>query len=407
MSFRILICLILMICSFESKGDIDKNNLDAFLTVLQVLENDYVDKVEEKKLVEGSLAGMLTSLDPYSEYYTQEEFKDLVDRVKGEFGGLGIEFAFEKGVKVISPIEDTPAYRAGIKSGDFIVMVNGKNIDELSRTEAVKMMRGAPGSKVKLTVVRDGEKKPLEFEITRELIKFPTIKYFSEKGLFYVKILSFTQNTTEVLLNALDDIKNNNIPIKGVIVDVRGNPGGDFEQAISVSSLFLEKGIVVKVKGRSSGSKDFEVMKNVPKMTSVPLIVLIDRGSASASEIFAGAIQDHHRGVIMGTKSYGKGTVQHVYRDLPKGYGGMKFTTANFYTPLGKKIQSEGVRPDIEVHLIELTAQEREQLQQEYDKMKGGVSGKKLTQELWDKLYKKDNVIKQGLDTLKVLNLMK
>ena len=382
---------------------IEKENLRAFLTVLNIVKQKYVEEVDEKKLIEAALNGMLESLDPHSIYLNEEEYKDMIDRVNAEFGGLGIEFAFEGGIKVIAPIEDTPAYRAGINSGDIIIAIDDKNVAEMTRIDAVKKMRGKPGSSVKLTVYREGETKPLEFKITRELIRFNTVKYASKSDIGYIRVLSFSKNTTEAFVAAYKDIlKSNGNHLRGLVVDMRSNPGGMLNQAIDLSSLFIDKGDVLSVKERDREESFPTKSGGNPLVHDIPVVVLIDKGSASASEIFAGAMQDHNKAVIMGTKSYGKGTVQvTVDRELPQSYGGFKFTTAYFYTPKGNKIQGVGITPDIEIELLQDTRHIEKNDLKDKKEEKNSVSGKKINEQLWNKMLEHDNVLSRAFDLVK------
>jgi carboxyl-terminal processing protease len=384
---------------------IEKENLRAFLTVLNVIKQRYVEIVDEKKLVEAALNGMLESLDPYSVYLNQEEYKDMVDRVNAEFGGLGIEFAFDGGIKVIAPIEDTPAYRAGINSGDIIIAINDINVADMTRIDAVKSMRGKPGSKVKLTIFRDGESKPLEFNITRELIKFNTVKYAYKDNIGYIRVLTFSKNTTETFINAYNDIlKSNNNDIRGLIVDMRSNPGGLFNQAIDLSSLFVDTGNILSIKEREREESFATKSDGKAMIRNIPVVVLIDKGSASASEIFAGALQDHGKAIIMGSQSYGKGTVQiTIDHDLPENYGGFKFTTAYFFTPKGHKIQGSGIKPNIAVEALD-TSRIIENDDQKSKNLRGdknSVSGKKINESLWNKIQELDNVLSRAFDLIK------
>ena len=339
--------------------------LRAFSEVFGRIKSDYVEPVTDKKLITDAIAGMLNGLDPHSAYLDEEAFKELQVGTHGEFGGLGIEVGMEDGVvKVISPIEDTPAYHAGIKSGDFIIKLDDTLIKGMSLNDAVKRMRGKPGSKIVLTIIRKDEPKPLEITLVRAVIKVQSVKSkLLESGYGFVRITQFQEMTGENLATALENlVKQNQGPLKGLVLDLRNDPGGLLTGAVAVSSAFLAKdALVVYTEGRTEDAKmrltanpenylrsksENDYLKTVPdSIKSVPLVVLVNAGSASASEIVAGALQDHKRAVIMGVQTFGKGSVQTV---LPLGNNtGIKLTTARYYTPGGRSIQAKGIVPDI------------------------------------------------------------
>lgn len=339
--------------------------LRAFTEVFGRIKSDYVEPVTDKKLITDAIAGMLNGLDPHSAYLDADAFKELQVGTHGEFGGLGIEVGMEDGVvKVISPIEDTPAFQAGIKSGDFIIKLDDTLVKGLSLNDAVKRMRGKPGSKIVLTIIRKDEPKPLVITVVRAVIKVQSVKSkLLESGYGFVRITQFQEMTGQNLATALENlVKQNQGPLKGLVLDLRNDPGGLLTGAVAVSSAFLAKdALVVYTEGRTEEAKmrltanpenylrstgDNDYLKAVPdSIKSVPLIVLVNAGSASASEIVAGALQDHKRGVIMGVQTFGKGSVQTV---LPLGNNtGIKLTTARYYTPGGRSIQAKGIVPDI------------------------------------------------------------
>lgn len=341
--------------------------LRAFSEVFGRIKSDYVEPVTDKKLITDAIAGMLNGLDPHSAYLDADAFKELQVGTHGEFGGLGLEVGMEDGiVKVISPIEDTPAYQAGIKPGDFIIKIDDTLIKGMALNDAVKRMRGKPGSKIVLTIIRKNEPKPFEITLVRAIIKVQSVKFkLLEPGYGFVRITQFQEMTGQNLATALEKLVNENKgPLKGLVLDLRNDPGGLLTGAVAVSSAFLPRdALVVYTEGRtedakmrltanpdnylrSSSDKDF--LKMVPNsIKSVPLIVLVNAGTASASEIVAGALQDHKRAVIMGEQTFGKGSVQTV---LPLGNGtGIKLTTARYYTPGGRSIQAKGIEPDIRV----------------------------------------------------------
>lgn len=341
------------------------NELRTFAEVFGRIKQDYVEPVEDKKLINDAIRGMLTGLDPHSDYMSPEEFKDLRESTQGEFGGLGIEIGAEDGlVKVVSPIEDTPAYKAGVKSGDLIIKIDDTPVRGLSLTEAVKKMRGQPGTRVTLTVARKNEGKPLVFTLTRAVIKTKSVKSrMLEPDYGYVRITQFQEHTTENLAQAMTQLyKENKGELRGLILDLRDDPGGLLNGAVGVSAAFLPKdALVVYTEGRTPDAKmklsarlsDYgrigaDPLAKLPAPArKVPLVVLVNGGSASASEIVAGALQDHKRAIIVGTQTFGKGSVQSV---LPLGSaGGIKLTTARYFTPSGRSIQAKGITPDVVV----------------------------------------------------------
>jgi carboxyl-terminal processing protease len=323
--------------------------LKLFSDVIELVEKDYVDPVEPKDLIQKAIQGMVQSLDPHSQFLPPEAFKELQVDTKGEFGGIGIVITIKKNLlTVISPIEGTPAYRAGIKAGDIIIKVDGESTKDMMLWEAVKKMRGPKGTSVILTIQREDVAKPIEFELVRAIIPIESVKALALKpGYGYIWVTNFQENTTDDLVKELEEFENNAVPPKGLILDLRDNPGGLLNQAIQVSDLFLEQGTIVSIKGRHrTNTKTFEANSDDGKR-DYPMILLINGGSASASEIVAGALQDHKRAFILGTTSFGKGSVQTV-ETLRDGYG-LKFTIARYYTPNGRSIQAEGILPDLEV----------------------------------------------------------
>ncbi len=324
------------------------DELRAFAEVMNKIKSDYVEPVEDKVLLQNAIRGMLSGLDPHSAYLDAESFKDLQVSTTGEFGGLGIEVGMEDGfVKVISPIDDTPAQQAGIHAGDLIIRLDDTPVKGLALGEAVNRMRGKPGSEIILTVVREGEEKPLKFTLKRAVIKVNSVKGRTlEPGLGYVRISQFQSNTGENLTNFITKLKQENgDKLKGLVLDLRNNPGGVLNASVDVADAFLEKGLVVYTDGRLRDSHQKFNAKPVDVLKGAPLIVLINGGSASASEIVAGALQDHKRAILMGSKSFGKGSVQTV---VPMDDGAaLKITTARYYTPSGRSIQAEGITPDI------------------------------------------------------------
>ena len=322
--------------------------IDIFGEVLENIKKDYVDDVNQSEIMDSAINGVLQSLDPYSAYMSPELFKEMQTDTKGEFGGLGIEIGMEAGVvKVISPIDDTPAAKAGIKAGDYIVKIGKEQVQGKSLVEAVKLMRGPVGTSIDLTVRRKNVKKPLEFKIVRKIIEVQSVTskmIGDENKLGYIRLKSFNENSDKQFLKSVKKFEKNT-KIKGYIFDLRNNPGGLLTQAINITDFFLEDGEIVSTKGRKiSETRKFFARKG-DEVNGKPIVVLINNGSASASEIFAGALKDHKRAIILGENSYGKGSVQSII-PLRNG-GGMRLTISRYYLPSGKSISEVGVTPDI------------------------------------------------------------
>lgn len=335
-------------------------DLRTFTDVLTRIKRDYVEEVDDKTLLEFAIRGMLSGLDPHSAYLNEEEFNELRVGTSGEFGGLGIEVGMEDGfVKVVSPIDDTPAQRAGMKSGDLIIRIDNKPVKGMTLNQAVKLMRGKPGSTINLTVIREGLDKPLSVDIVRAIIQVNSVRHRMLGDDFgYVRISHFQVKTTEDMLKALDDLKEKSKDgLKGLVLDLRNNPGGVLSAAVSVSDAFISKGLIVYTDGRAEENHLRYNAHPGDALNSAPLIVLVNGGSASASEIVAGALQDHKRAIIMGEKTFGKGSVQTI-QDLQNG-GAVKLTTARYYTPSGRSIQAKGIDPDIVVELLEVNNLEK------------------------------------------------
>ena len=334
--------------------------LRTFSDVFGRIKNDYVEEVSDKDMLENAIRGMLSGLDPHSSYLDQEQFKELQVGTTGEFGGLGIEVGMEDGfVKVIAPIDDTPAQRAGIEAGDLIIRLDDMPVKGLTLSEAVKIMRGKPGSVLRLTVVREGVDQPLKIDIKRAIIKVKSVKYrVLEEGFGYVRISQFQSKTAESMVEAVEKLKKEaGGSLKGMVLDLRNNPGGVLNGAVAVSDAFLKKGLIVYTEGRVSDSKLRFNATPDDILDSAPLVVLVNQGSASASEIVSGALQDHKRAIIVGTQTFGKGSVQTI---LPLSNGtAVKLTTARYYTPSGRSIQAEGIVPDIRLDPVRISAVER------------------------------------------------
>ncbi|HSF92908.1 MAG TPA: S41 family peptidase [Paracoccaceae bacterium] len=328
--------------------------LDLFGDIFERIRSTYVEEVDDKDLIEAAINGMLTSLDPHSSYLPPKDYEDMQVETKGEFGGLGIEVTQEDGfVKVVSPIDDTPAARAGIEAGDFITHVDGESVLGLTLDEAVEMMRGPVGSEIVISIVREGVDQPFDVTIVRDTIKLTAVRVRTEGRAVVLRVTSFTEQTYANLEEGLrDEVEANGgmENIDGFVLDLRNNPGGLLGQAIAVSDAFLEAGEIVSTRGRDPQDSDRYNAEPGDLAEGMPIVVLINGGSASASEIVAGALQDHHRAIVVGTKSFGKGSVQTI---MPiQGDGAMRLTTARYYTPSGRSIQSLGVAPDILVEQL-------------------------------------------------------
>jgi carboxyl-terminal processing protease len=330
-------------------------DLRTFTEIFAKIKNDYVEPIEDKTLLENAIRGMLAGLDPHSAYLVPDDYKELQAGTSGEFGGLGIEVGMEDGfVKVISPIDDTPAYRAGVKAGDLVIRLDDTPVKGMALSDAVKIMRGKPGTDIVLTIVRDGENKPLNITITRDIIRVTSVKSrMLDPGYGYVRISQFQSRTGENLREALEKLeKEAEGPLKGLVLDLRNNPGGVLSAAVSVSDAFIKEGIIVYTEGRLDDAKLKFNAKPTDILDGAPLVVLVNGGSASASEIVAGALQDHQRAIIMGQKTFGKGSVQTI---LPMDNGSaLKLTTAKYYTPSGTSIQATGIAPDIELENLKI-----------------------------------------------------
>jgi carboxyl-terminal processing protease len=366
LSLGIMLGVFIGICGsvFAEKGKPDAaldsealpfEDLRTFTEIFGRIKRDYVEPVSDKKLLEDAIRGMLSGLDPHSAYLVSEEYQELKEGTTGQFGGLGIEVTMENGfIKVVSPIDDTPAQKAGIKTGDLIIRLDDEPVKGMSLADAVKKMRGEPGSKIVLTVVREGADAPLKLTLVRAIIKVKSVKNrLLEKNYGYLRISSFQSGTGEALKESLAALKKENGGnLKGLVLDLRNNPGGVLNAAVDVSDAFLKSGLIVYTEGRIENSEMRFNAAPDDLIDGAPMVVLINAGSASASEIVAGALQDQKRAVIMGEKSFGKGSVQTI---LPTSNGAaVKLTTARYYTPSGRSIQAEGIEPDIVLANVKL-----------------------------------------------------
>lgn len=344
-----------------AKGPLPLKELRTFTEVFEKIKTDYVEPVGDNNLLENAIRGMLTGLDPHSAYLDADAFKELQVGTSGEFGGLGIEVGMEDGfVKVISPIDDTPAQAAGVQAGDLIIRIDDTPVKGLSLNEAVNLMRGKPGTDIVLTIVREGNDKPLKITITRAIIQVKSIKArMLSPGYGYVRISQFQTRTGENMIEAISDLKKENGgELSGLVLDLRNNPGGVLGAAVSVSDAFLEDGLIVYTEGRNKDKDSDLRFKATPTdvLKTAPIVLLVNGGSASASEIVAGALQDHKRALVLGERTFGKGSVQTI---LPMNNGSaLKLTTARYYTPSGRSIQAEGIVPDIELQNVKVSTAE-------------------------------------------------
>ena len=391
-----------------------------FSEVFARIKNDYVEKVDDKTLIENAIRGMIAGLDPHSAYLNKEEFQEMRIGTSGEFGGLGIEVGMEDGfVKVIAPIDDTPAQHAGIKAGDLIIRLDETPVKGMTLNDAVKMMRGKEGTPITLTIVREGVDKPFTVTIKRARIKVRSVRSrMLEPGYGYVRISQFQQHTGEDMLKAIANLeKESHGHLKGMVLDLRNNPGGLLDAAVDVANAFVQKGVIVSVRGRT---KDSDLERDATPgdvLDGAPMVVLVNGGSASASEIVAGALQDDKRAVIMGQRTFGKGSVQTI---LPlEGDTAVKLTTARYYTPSGRSIQAEGIKPDVELDNLKLAANDKSDIQPLKekdltghlinDKDKSGDTNATPAAEKAERvtLAKSDYPVYEALNLLKGLNLFK
>ena len=400
-----------------AQGGNDYESIELFTDVLAIVKKSYVEEVDTKKLIYGAINGMLSSLDPHSSFMPPEMYKEMKIETKGSFGGLGIEITIKDGIlTVISPIEDTPAFKAGIKAGDQILKIDDKFTKDLTIMDAVKRMRGPKGTKVVLTIFREGLDKPKEFSLVRDVIQVKSVKFkMLDDGFGYVRIAQFQEKTDDDLSKALETLhKENGGNLRGLVLDLRNDPGGLLDQAVRVAEHFVDEGqLIVYTEGREKESKMRFTSRKGDKEPSYPIVVLINSGSASASEIVAGALQDHKRAVIMGTQSFGKGSVQTI---IPlSDNSGLRLTTARYYTPSGRSIQAKGITPDITVERLELPSTEKKEgahlrekdLENHFETADGKETPAVKKEEGKLPAYKTDEQIKGDYQVLRALDLLK
>lgn len=327
-------------------------NLKAFNEILDIVEKNYVEPVDSKTLLQGAINGMIKNLDPHSSYMTPEMYKELESETRGSFGGIGIEITIHKDIlTVVSPIEDTPAFQAGVKAGDKIIMIEGKSTKDINIMEAVNRLRGPKDTKVTISILRGKENKLRDFVITRAIIKIVSVKHkLLDDQIGYVRIASFQDKTADDLKKALQEMTTKNKSLKGIVLDLRNNPGGLLNQSIEVSDVFLKSGVIVSTKGRTKGMESKVSARDTGDEFTAPIVVMVNEGTASAAEIVSGALQDNGRALVLGTQTFGKGSVQTV---IPLEDGAaLKLTTARYYTPKGRSIQAEGIAPDVVVKYL-------------------------------------------------------
>lgn len=409
--FGVVMALLILVISIgsqrrcDAQGGKEYEYIGLMTDVMSIVKKSYVEEVDSKKLIYGAINGMLAALDPHSSFMNPETFKEMKVETKGAFGGLGIEISMKDGIlTVISPIEDTPAQRAGIKAGDQILRIDERFTKDLTITEAVKRMRGAKGSKVVLTIMRDGFERPKEFPIIRDIIQVKSVKFrMLDHGYGYIRIAQFQERTDEDMAKALKSLatENKGKQLAGLVLDLRNDPGGLLDQAVRVSDHFVENGkLIVYTEGREKESKmQFSASSRV-KEPNYPMVILINSGSASASEIVAGALQDHRRAIVMGTQSFGKGSVQTI---IPlNDESGLRLTTARYYTPNGRSIQAKGITPDIIVEQMEMPKTKNHtdsMFIREKDLENHFENTKESKQDQDNKASGKDDKVKQTTDT--------
>ena len=415
---NILIILILLSATNSYSASKNKETyeyLDLFGQIFDRVRSEYVEDVTDQELIEKAIDGMLTGLDPHSGYMNEEVWEEMQMDTQGKFGGLGIEITMEEGfVKVISPIEDTPAYDAGILAGDFIIQIDDTPVFGLTLNEAVELMRGKKGEPIRITISREGT-EPFEVKIIRDIIKIQSVKSETYDDIGYLRITSFTEQTQDGLLKSIKKIQKENENVSGYILDIRSNPGGLLNQAVKVADIFLKRGEIVSTRGREKKDIRRYRAKNKDHTNGKPIVVLINGGSASAAEIVAGALQDHRRAIIIGTQSFGKGSVQTIIpfqRSSADNVSGIRLTTARYYTPSGESIQGKGIMPDIIVEQGEFESYDfkrfsESDLKDSLDKNEDSEENIEENIELSekDKRLARDYQLQRALDLIKGLSI--
>ncbi len=396
----------------QEEKDATYKQLEIFSNVLSILQENYVEEINAKEVLNGAIRGLLFSLDPHSSYMPPESFKDLQEETQGSFSGIGIEVTIKNDLlTVVSPIADTPADKAGLKANDTIIEIDGVNTKNLGPHEAIKQLRGPEGTEVTISIHREGWDNLKVITLKREIIPIQSVKAeFLSPGFVYTRITNFQSHTTDDYKAKLKELKHKG-QIKGVILDLRNNPGGLLHQAISIADIFLNKGTIVYTKGRREDQNNTYVAHDNGEKTMYPLVVLVNEGSASASEIVAGAVQAHKRGIIVGTQTFGKGSVQTII-PLPDG-AGLRMTTAKYYTPDGRSIQAEGITPDVEIPFIacvpkeELSSKTKLLKEADLENHLPGLSTAKENAEdaILEKQLQEDNQLNTAYNILKSLNL--
>ena len=398
------------------------NDRVVLYTVMELIKKVYVKETNDKQLVESAISGMLSELDPHSSFLNEKEFDEMKTVTKGEFGGIGVEIMVESpGLRVISPIDDTPAFKANVKPADMIFAIDDEMISNMTPTQAINKMRGAKGTKVKISILRSGSPDPIDLTLVRDLIKANPVKHHLYDDYGYIRISTFSFQTTEALVKSINELKKEagKKKIKGYILDLRNNPGGVLEQSADVTNLFLDKGLIVSTRGRDNKELMSFSASSKALIKDEPLVVLINNGSASASEIVAGALQDNKRAIILGTKSFGKGSVQTIM-SLP-GYGAIRITTALYYTPSGRSIQAEGIVPDIIVEPAKVELLDNKDKKNDYSEasLRNHLLNKtntaivdtkdieKKKAEFWQRIYEQDYQLARALDVLKSMDILK
>lgn len=405
-----VVCFIIGFYSDNRVAAVDQDtykNLKVFNEALDIIDKNYVEKVDPKSLMQGAINGMVKSLDPHSTFLTSDMYRELQTETRGSFGGIGIEITILNDVlTVVSPIEDTPAFAAGIKSGDQIIRIDDKSTKGMSIMEAVKKLRGPENTQVKMTIQRKGQAQPKDYTITRAVIKIRSVRHsLYEGGIGYIRVSSFQEKTSEELRKSLSAIEKQAKPLAGIVLDLRNDPGGLLDQAVKVSDAFLKSGTIVSIRGRVKNLESRFTARDDGNEPTCPMVILVNEGSASASEIVAGALQDNGRAIVLGTQTFGKGSVQTV---IPFEDGSaMKLTTAKYYTPKGRSIQAEGITPDIHLEYARISEEKDTDNAFREKDIKGHIPGENETtakprpaRKAMDDVTR-DNQLKAAVDLLK------